>query len=55
MLKRYANYGFNEFFDSSMKNLTYILKWKSVMETHVITKSTHIHIYSIFPRLITSR
>ena len=28
------------YFDSRRKNLTYILKWKSVMEMHVITKAT---------------
>ena len=29
-----------DYFDSRRKNLTYILKWKSVMEMHVITKAT---------------
>ena len=37
------------YFDSSWNNLTYILKWKSVMEMHVITKSTNLHVYSCFP------
>ena len=34
------------YFDSSRKNLTYILKWKSVMEMHVITQSTNLDVYS---------
>jgi hypothetical protein len=37
------------YFDSSRKNLTYILKWKSViMEMHVITQSTNLNVYSWF-------
>ena len=33
------------YFDSSRKNLTYTFKWKSViMEMHVITKSTNLHV-----------
>ena len=43
------------YFDSSRKNLTYMLKWKSVMEMHAITKSTNLHVYSSFPTLITRR
>ena len=42
MLRRYANYGFHEYFDSSRKNLSYFFKQKSVMEMHVITKSTNL-------------
>ena len=34
------------YFDSSRENLTYLSKWKSVMEMHVITKSTNLHVYS---------
>ena len=44
------------YFDSSRKNLTYnqYFEWKSViMEMHVITKSTNLHVSSIFPTLIT--
>ena len=41
------------YFDSSNKNLTFFLKWKSVMEMHVITKSTNLHVYSCFPTCIT--
>ena len=37
-----------KYFDSSRKNPTYILKWKSVMEMHVITKSTNLHVYCCF-------
>ena len=33
------------YFDSSRENLTYLSKWKSVMEMHVITKSTNPHGY----------
>ena len=36
------------YFDSKRKNPTYVLKQKSVMERHVITKSTNIHDYSCF-------
>jgi hypothetical protein len=36
------------YFNSNRKNPTYVLKWKSVMERHVITKSTSIHDYSCF-------
>jgi len=39
MSKRFMNY-----FDSSRKNLIYVLKWKSVMEMHVITKYTNLHV-----------
>jgi len=30
-------------------NRAYILKWTSVMEMHVITKSTSLHVYSFVP------
>jgi hypothetical protein len=45
------------YFDSSRKNLSYIyFEWKSViMEMHVITKSTNLHVYSSFPTLIARR
>ena len=39
------------YFDSSRRNLTYnrYVEWKSViMEMHVITKFTNIHVYSSF-------
>jgi hypothetical protein len=36
------------YFDSKRKNPTDVLKQKSVMERHVITKSTNIHDYSCF-------
>ena len=37
------------YIDSSIKrNLTNFFKWKSVMEMHVITKSTNLHDYSCF-------
>ena len=36
------------YFDSSMKDLNYILKWKSVMKMHVITQSTNLHAYVVF-------
>ena len=32
------------YFDSCRKNVIYILKWKSVMEMHVITKSNNLHV-----------
>jgi hypothetical protein len=44
------------YFDSSRKNLTYIFEWKSVIiEMHVITRSTNLHVYSSFPTLIIRR
>jgi uncharacterized radical SAM superfamily Fe-S cluster-containing enzyme len=36
------------YIDSSRKNVTYILKWKSIIEMHVITKSTNLHVYNCF-------
>ena len=30
------------YFDSSRKNVTYFLKWKPVIEKHVIKKSTDL-------------
>jgi hypothetical protein len=36
------------YFDSSRTNQTYLLKWKSVMELHVITKYIILHDYSWF-------
>jgi len=48
MLKPYTNYGFHELFQFQLENLTYILKWQSVIEMHVIRKSTNLHVYSCF-------
>ena len=38
-----------KYFDSSRKTPTYILKWNSVMEMHVITKSTNFMFTVDFP------
>jgi hypothetical protein len=44
------------YFDSSWKKLTYILNGMHViMEMHVITQFTNLHVYSSFPTLITRR
>ena len=34
------------YFDSIRKHLAHFFKYKSVMEIHVITKSTNLHVYS---------
>ena len=39
---------FMNYFESSRKNLTYFFKWISVMEMHVVIKSTNLHDYSCF-------
>ena len=36
------------YFDSSREILSYFLKWKSVMEMHVIIKFTNFPAYSCF-------
>ena len=44
------------YFDSSRKRSNLYFEWKSViMEMHVITKFTNLHVYSSFPTLITRR
>ena len=48
MLKLHTNYVFQELFQFQLENLTYILKWQSVIEMHVIGKSTNFHVYSCF-------
>ena len=50
--ERIQTMAFMNSFDSSRKNLTYILKWKSVMEIgnpYVIVKSTNLHHGMCFP------
>ena len=49
LLTRDTNYGFNmNYFDDSSKHLPYFFNCKSVMEMHVITKSTNGHDHSCF-------
>jgi hypothetical protein len=44
------------YFDSSKKRSNLYFEWKSVIiEMHVITKSTNLHMYSCFPTLISKR
>jgi hypothetical protein len=46
---------FMNYLDFSRKILSNMLKWKSEMEMHFLTKSTNLHVYSNFPTIITKR
>ena len=52
MLKRYTIYAFRELF-RFQEEKTYILKWKSVMEIHVITNK--VQVYSSFSLYVLIR